>query len=598
MAVTAVLLFLVKTISPLPIMAQLEPTPTANPLCDLSVNADCPMFESHFAHANHTPADIPLLPAGLENQSIGGLNLYFGDLHNHTGYSDGVGTPALAFATAKARGLHFMAVTDHGFMLTDTEWQNLRDQAEAATVEHQFVALAGYEFTHAKGHINVYNTDTLVNRDMPGFETVDGFYNWLVNQPTAFAEFNHPFQSQDWNFNNFAYHPRADHKMVVQELTTAQDFFIAMNAGWHLGTLKNRDTHTDEWGVNPLMGLLAASLTKADILEAITARRTFFVSPFDSNLAVVLRGNGAWMGSSIPPASQISFTINAVDPNPSGATLTLVLYENGVRVAATTRASATSYTWTPTVSAQPGRYYYAGAYYSNWENGIPAYSSPVWMEQPPVAVTGPPALVPVGWPAQLDGHPSYDPDGEALILTWTQESGATPLSVAQTSPFAMTALVTPTVAGNSDFRLTVSDPGGLKSSATMRVTATEQPFLVISADGPGTTLPGSPIIYSLTVTNIGVSMAGSGIITAQIPAKATYLYGGNLQSDGIIKWDFNSLAANGGATSVTFAVLASSGTVLNQYGATCTTCVAAQSDTAIFTNGSLIYFPTLFKNRY
>ncbi len=596
MIVIAALLFLAEIINPLPIMAQLPPTPTANPVCGLSTEADCPMFESHFAHANHTPAEIPLLPAGLGSQSVGGLNLYYGDLHNHTGYSDGVGTPAQAFAAAKARGLHFMAVTDHGFLLTDTEWQDLRHQAEAASVEHQFVALAGYEFTHPKGHINVFNTDTLVNRDQPGFETVEGFYNWLINQPTAFAQFNHPFQSLDWNFNNFAYHPQADHKMVAQELTTAADFFIAMNAGWHLGTLKNRDYHSDSWGKNPLMGVLAASLTRADILEAITARRTFFVSPNDSTLAVVLRANGRWMGSAIPPASNISFTIDAFDPNPDGGLLVLALYENGVRVASTTRASATSYNWMPTVPARQNSYYYAEAYYANWVNGIPAYSGPVWMEHSPLAMVAPAVVVPVGQPAQLDGRHSYDPDGDALVFDWTQESGPMSLLVRQSSPFAVTALVTPTVAGTSNFRLTVLDPGGLSASAVTQVTATEQPFLTISAAGPDSTPPGSPITYTLTVANIGLSVATTGVITARMPVGAVYLHGGNLQPDGIIKWNFDSLAANGGATVVEFAVSASSGIVLNSYGATCAACVPAQSSVAVFANGSKIYLPTVFKN--
>jgi hypothetical protein len=42
-----------------------------------------------------------------------GYNLYFGDLHSHTGYSDGYGTPAEAYAAAIAGGADFFATTDH-----------------------------------------------------------------------------------------------------------------------------------------------------------------------------------------------------------------------------------------------------------------------------------------------------------------------------------------------------------------------------------------------------------------------------------------------------------------------------------------------------
>ena len=555
------------------------------------------MFEHHHAHASHTPEDIPILPASIDGQSVGGLNIYYGDLHNHTGYSDGVpgSTPKIAFDTARARGLHFLAVTDHGFLLTETEWQNMRSQADDATDDGHFVALAGIEFTHAKGHMNIFNIDTLVHRDQPGFETIQGFYNWIVTHPTAFAQFNHPFQSQDWNFNDFAYHPLADHKMVTQELTTASDFFIAMNAGWHLGTLKNRDYHTNEWGLNPLMGVLATGLTQADILEAIAARRTFFVSPNNSNLALVLRANGAWMGSAIPPTNQINFTINAFDPAPNGYPLTITLYENGVRIASTTRSSATSYTWTPTIAAKQGRYYYAEASYPNWTYGIPSYSSPIWVEQPPLAKVQPTRLVPVGKPVLLDGRQSYDPDGDALIFQWNQKSGPAPLAAVQSSQFAGTALVTPTMAGDTNFRLTVADPGGLTDSESVLVSATDQPFLAIVGDGPVTTPPNLPITYTLTVTNIGISPANNVVITGQLPAGSTYLHGGNMRPDGIIEWNVASLAAGGGSETVAFAVTANSGIMLNRYGASCGSCIGAMGEITIFTNGSTLYLPVVIK---
>src|SRR5262245_62204144 len=43
-----------------------------------------------------------------------GLRLFYGDLHNHTGYSDGLGRPEEALRQMRARGLHFAAITDHG----------------------------------------------------------------------------------------------------------------------------------------------------------------------------------------------------------------------------------------------------------------------------------------------------------------------------------------------------------------------------------------------------------------------------------------------------------------------------------------------------
>ena len=41
------------------------------------------------------------------------MEVYFGLLHSHTKFSDGLGTPNEAFTMAKEAGLDFMAVTEH-----------------------------------------------------------------------------------------------------------------------------------------------------------------------------------------------------------------------------------------------------------------------------------------------------------------------------------------------------------------------------------------------------------------------------------------------------------------------------------------------------
>lgn len=74
----------------------------------------------------------------------GGMNIYRGDLHSHAGYSDGQGTPAEAYVSARASGLDFFALTEHGFFLTDEEWNDILEQAESATQEGSIYWLAGF----------------------------------------------------------------------------------------------------------------------------------------------------------------------------------------------------------------------------------------------------------------------------------------------------------------------------------------------------------------------------------------------------------------------------------------------------------------------
>jgi len=91
-------------------------------------------------------------------------NFYFGNLHAHTSYSDGSGTPKQAFTYARQTGnLDFMAVTEHNhaaagptsgdradgiLIATDsTLYPKLIDDANAANQDNKFVAIYGQEFS-------------------------------------------------------------------------------------------------------------------------------------------------------------------------------------------------------------------------------------------------------------------------------------------------------------------------------------------------------------------------------------------------------------------------------------------------------------------
>ena len=121
------------------------------------------------------------------------MQTYFGDLHNHTSYSDGSGTPSQALAAGEAAGFDFMAISDHSYAIDDSEWANTLTAVEAAT-DADFVALRGFEYTQgAEGHINVWNSTRHACRTNTGCticdytpnleagSTVQGFYPWLVS---------------------------------------------------------------------------------------------------------------------------------------------------------------------------------------------------------------------------------------------------------------------------------------------------------------------------------------------------------------------------------------------------------------------------------
>ena len=99
-------------------------------------------------------------------------NVYFGRLHSHSAFSDGLSAVEDLFARAKADGLHFYAVTDHsdafdnddlGALGEDgtavsAEWAAGR-AAAAAVTDEGFLGLYGFEMSWPRdrrlGHIAV-----------------------------------------------------------------------------------------------------------------------------------------------------------------------------------------------------------------------------------------------------------------------------------------------------------------------------------------------------------------------------------------------------------------------------------------------------------
>ena len=329
------------------------------------------------------------------------MSAFHGDLHNHTSYSDGSLTAAAAYATGKANGFDFMAVTDHSYAVDDGEWADMLTAANNATIPGVFVALRGVEYTQgAEGHINVINSVRHPVRSntgcafcdyTPNLEkgvTVDGFYNWLATTGTlsldsggTIAQFNHP----GWiNFNDWTYHPEVSASMKLEEVGNgsgvsyafSEDEYIrSLDYGWKVGATNNADTHSPYWGSNTdhRTGVWMPTLTKADLMAALQARRTF--ASEDKNYELGFKGNGAWMGSEIPNTGSIAFEITGFDPDGEGATLVQLISFGGHVVTQATMPSS-NFAWNPIVPVAPGVHYFYVKVTQSDEDRI--VTSPIW----------------------------------------------------------------------------------------------------------------------------------------------------------------------------------------------------------------------------
>ncbi len=265
--------------------------------------------------------------------SFMGLNAYFGELHQHTGYSpDGCGLPEEAIIAARnTRHNDFMALTEHHYSFYQPEigslargcripqtdphkWQTLGELAERYTQDGYFVLLRGYEQTRDEGHLNVFNTESVVS---PVF--VDDFYSWLAGQPQdVFAQFNHPMPL-DWvggmgDFNGFRFFPPAAPKMTLIENAAAPPFYFAypraLANGWQVSSVGYGDGHYANQAGSLHYGIFAPNITRRDLIDALRSGRTF--GNTDGQLAVALVGNGQWMGEPTS-ADEITFQAYAAD---------------------------------------------------------------------------------------------------------------------------------------------------------------------------------------------------------------------------------------------------------------------------------------------
>jgi hypothetical protein len=365
-----------------------------------------------------------IMPFSLQNASSAGkkaqpteYNLYFGDLHTHTSYSDGAGTPWDAFAAANDAGADFMATTDHvhypygNLMLTPELWQDTLAAADAYTKDGTFVAMAGYElWLPWTGEINIYNTreiyDATGNHGGHGYNNglqesirtcLPSLYDWLA-KTGAIGQWNHPTYwtgPLDKGFNesvvsaffDFDYYTETrDLGMSMLENFENPDYekcyVWALDAGWHVLPAANSDTHSANWisGSELRTVLLAPSLTSHDLYDAMKASRGYATQ--DKNLEIYYTLNGGVMGSELSPVGTYEVSVHISDPDGSEDAIRLVeVVSDGGAVVASMSFDSASVDWTTTLTSDSAHYYYlrvttASNLYG--EEGATAWTAPVW----------------------------------------------------------------------------------------------------------------------------------------------------------------------------------------------------------------------------
>ena len=355
--------------------------------------------------------------------------LYFGQLHSHTQYSDGSGTldSALSYIRSlpDSANVQFVAFTDHSnyfdsknnpnveAALYDTtlvkdsdashSWKTYKDTIAQFNKDNagDMVALGGFEMTWSggPGHINTFNTPGIVSRNNSTLnnKTADAgmkAYYALLSQEegkNSISQFNHPGTTFG-NFKDFNYwNPVIDSRMYMVEVGNGEgqigaggyypsyeQYIMALDKGWHLAPTNNQDNHQGRWGnANDARDvILTDNFTEEGIYDAIRAMRMYATE--DKNLQLGYTVNDLMMGSSIKTVpGKLDIEVSVYDPDRTDSISKVEVVVNSGKVAhvwddpAELKSGALSVTLDPEYS-----YYFIRV---TQEDGDLAVTAPVWV---------------------------------------------------------------------------------------------------------------------------------------------------------------------------------------------------------------------------
>ena len=354
--------------------------------------------------------------------------LYFGQLHSHTQYSDGAGSLESALSYVKnlpdSANVQFVAFTDHSNYFdksgaanpegalydmslatpySQETWNSYRSAVAAFNEANagSLVALAGFEMTWSggPGHINTFNTPGIVSRNnttlnnKTDYAGMRAYYALLSQQEGAdsLSQFNHPGNTFG-TFGDFAFwDPVIDSRMYMVEAGNGEGqigaggyypsyeyYTMALDKGWHLAPTNNQDNHKGRWGnANDARDvILTDDFSEEGIYDALRAMRMYATE--DKNLEIGYTVNGMLLGSSlteVPEKLDIHVTVN--DPDASDSISKVEVIVNSGKTAYTWDDPAVLATGDLSVTLDPDyRYYYIRV---TQGDGDLAVTAPVWV---------------------------------------------------------------------------------------------------------------------------------------------------------------------------------------------------------------------------
>jgi hypothetical protein len=366
--------------------------------------------------------------------------VFFGNLHSHTSYSDGLGTPRDAFKYARDKAkVDFLILTEHnhnealgsdgiGIGADATLYKGPDSKAliptAAAMTNDKFVALYGQEFStiSAGNHMNVFDIGEVIPVPKGEFGQLVQFLanNLDSSGQPAIVMFNHPKSGQgldnkEYGHDDFPTEAEwissiGRHAKLIQIINgpgthTATDerpaspnetaFKKFLNLGFKLAPTADQDNHKENWGnaTTARTAVVANTLTKAGVLGALRARHVYATE--DKNLRIIFKVNNSLMGdivSPLPAPSELSISYSITDDDEPNAQYEIQVWRDAVggQVAQMVNSVNRDGNGTGTIedvafSGEAQFFYFKIIQRDEDDNEDRAWTAPVWFENAPTS---------------------------------------------------------------------------------------------------------------------------------------------------------------------------------------------------------------------
>jgi hypothetical protein len=330
------------------------------------------------------------MPATPEEKIIfQNYKIYFGDLHSHTGYSDGYSTPNLVYKNVSSLNLaDFFSISDHNHLLDKNKWNKTLEVEKKYTYD-TFICLTGVEMTFDWGHINLFNCYDweIIKKNY----SMKEFYSLLDKNKDFIAVWNHPCDNTDkfQNFTSLGFKNidkvinLIDYKnlCIGSQKNFFEEYVKCLDRGWHIAPIGVSDNHNSDWiwGYSLRTAIISERLNKQDLFNSIKNHRVYVTE--NANLKIFFSINGHAIGSKLNNIKKCDFRImvNDEDTNNSSEKIKEVqIISNTGRVVFVKKCNSHNISISKNIIPNKNNTYYFLRIY-NYKNET-AVTAPIWIK--------------------------------------------------------------------------------------------------------------------------------------------------------------------------------------------------------------------------